>query len=134
LPQIEKIKKQNKTIDDLLRWNQEVSSVLRQPMHTLLKLSLMCADFKIFNPLNDKLISRDSFSQLQEYQCGTFEDNFPKVISDASILHCPTLSKVTFVFSKMQTAVAEVLIRFFRDAKTMKYRNNCNITKIRFEY
>lgn len=34
----------------------------------------------------------------------------------------------------MQTAVAEVLIRFFRDSKTMKYNANCNIKQIRFEY
>ena len=29
LVKIEKIKKQNKSIDDLLRWNREVSSILR---------------------------------------------------------------------------------------------------------
>ena len=96
-------------------------------MDTLLQLELNCDDFKIFNPLNDKLISRDSFNQLREYKCGIFEENFPKTISDTSVLHCRSLSKVTFVFTKMHTAVAEVLIRFFRDSKTMKYRQNCNI-------
>ena len=34
----------------------------------------------------------------------------------------------------MNTSVAEVLIRFFRDAKTMKYRRCCNIKSLSFEY
>lgn len=34
----------------------------------------------------------------------------------------------------MNTSVAEVLIRFFRDAKTMKYRRGCNIKCLSFEY
>jgi hypothetical protein len=44
-----------------------------------------------------------------------------------------TLRKVTFIFNKMQTAVAEVMIRFFRD-QNLNYRNDCNVKSIRFEY
>jgi hypothetical protein len=122
LPKIEKIKKKQKQIEDLLRWNREVSNMLRSPAHSLLKLELKCDDFKIFNPLNEKLLSNQSFAQLQIFEAGVFDENqFPRSLSEQSILHTPTLSKLILVFTKMQTCVAEVMIRFFRNPD-MKYR------------
>ena len=60
LPKVELIKKPNKSIDDLLTWNREVKYVLSLAAR-IVSLDLTCNDFKIFNPLNEKLISRDSF-------------------------------------------------------------------------
>ena len=79
IPKVEHIKKENKSIDDLLTWNREVKFVLGQPSQALTELSLSCHDFKIFNPLNERLISKDSFPYLRKYSVGVFDvDKFPK--------------------------------------------------------
>ena len=79
----------NKTIDDLLNWNREVKYLLSLSK-SLLELDLTCHDFKIFSPLNERLISSETFPQLRSYSAGIFEqDKFPKLISPDSILCSP---------------------------------------------
>ena len=89
--------------------------MITQTSNQLIELDLNCHDFKIFNPLNEKLISSTSFYQLRKYTCGMFDaDKFPKFINSESVLCTPTLTDVCFKFIKMTTDVAEVLIRYFR--------------------
>ena len=78
IPKVEQVKKANKTIDDLLTWNREVKFILNQAQR-LTELDFSCHDFKIFNPLNEKLISCEQFPYLRHYSVGVFdEDKFPK--------------------------------------------------------
>lgn len=77
IPKVEQIKKESKTIDDLLNWNREVKFILGQSQ-SLLELDFNCHDFKIFNPLNEKLISSGSFPRLRKYSVGIFDEGkFP---------------------------------------------------------
>jgi hypothetical protein len=136
IPKVEKINKANKSIEDLLTWNREVQAILKSCSFYLTELDLSCADFKIFNPLNEKLINFQSFSQLRKYTCGVFEeDKFPKTLSATSVLHTPTLSEVCFRFIKMTTSVAEVMIRYFRQTTgNMEFKRGVNLRRLRFEY
>ena len=61
IPKIENIKKESKSIDDLLNWNREVSTLVSNVPNAI-RVEIICDDFKIFNPLNDKLISNSTFS------------------------------------------------------------------------
>jgi len=69
-----KIPKVEKTIDDLLTWNRQVSNILATSSQTLLDLSLVCLDFKVFNPINEKLLNSQSFTHLRAYTVGMFND------------------------------------------------------------
>ena len=60
IPKIENIKKESKSIDDLLNWNREVSTLVSNVPNAI-SVEIICDDFKIFNPLNDKLISNSTF-------------------------------------------------------------------------
>lgn len=109
IPKVEEIKKERKSIDDLLTWNREVKYFLGQS-HSLLELDFNCHDFKVFNPLNEKLISSTSFSQLRKYSVGVFdEDKFPKSIKEDSVLCTPTLNSVCLRFVKINIDVADCL-------------------------
>lgn len=56
-------------------------------------MEIVCKDFKIFNPLNDKLISDSTFPKLQTFKVGLLDDEkFPKFISPNSVLYAPTLT------------------------------------------
>jgi hypothetical protein len=61
IPKVERINKEKKTIEDLLTWNREVQAILKSCCDNVIELDLSCADFKIFNPLNEKLITSQSF-------------------------------------------------------------------------
>ena len=110
--------------------------MINSTSNQLIELDLNCLDFKIFNPLNEKLISSSTFYQIRKYRCGMFDtDKFPKFINSESVLCTPSLHSVCFRFIKMTTDVAEVLIRYFRETGgNMDYIRNINIKSIRFEY
>lgn len=137
IPKVDKIRKEKKSIEDLLRWNGEVTRILRDGHDSLLELELSCNDFKVFNPFNEKLISCESFTRLRKYTAGVFdEDKFPKFLSPQSVMYTPTLNEVCFKFSKMSTAVAEVLIRYYRESEgNLEYKLvGVPVRKLRFEY
>lgn len=73
LPKVEKIKKENKTIDDLLKWNKEVTDLISN-VNNAVDVELICEDFKIFNPMNEKLVSNESFPRINKLKAGLFDD------------------------------------------------------------
>lgn len=91
VPKVESIKKENKTIDDLLNWNREVSQLVNS-LGNIEHLDIQCSEFKIFNPLNDKQIGDSTFSKIKSYSVGILEeDKFSRFISPNSILNARTL-------------------------------------------
>ena len=88
LLKVEKINKKNKSIDDLLLWNSRVTDMIAGASANIRHFSLICEDFKIFNPLNERLISSETFSCLESYTCGMLDDEkFPRFISSQSIFN-----------------------------------------------
>jgi len=81
LPKVENIRKENKSIDDLLNWNREVTQMVGN-MPNATDVDINCEDFKIFNPLNDKLVSIHTFTNLKTLKAGVFDDErFTRYIS-----------------------------------------------------
>lgn len=102
----------------------------------MLELDFSCHDFKIFNPLNERLVSRESFPALRKYTVGIFDaDKFPKQIGPDSVLSTPTLHSICFKFLKLTMAVAECMTHFFRCKDDIEvYKPDFHIKHIRFEY
>ena len=135
LPKVDQINKKDKTIDDLLSWNGAVTTMLAQASLCLDHLELICNDFKIFNPLNERLINRESLPHLRSYKCGMLdEDRFPRLISSFSILNTPGLINLNLQFSRLSAVVSESLVKHFRDPKTFEYRPNLGLRYFTIEY
>ena len=99
--------------------------ILPVPQEPLKKLSLVCPDFKIFNPLNERLINRDSFPNLEFYHFGQIdEERWPKVISGFNVLYSPKLKEVRMTFRKMTSIIAQGIVRWVRQHDMMTYRPN----------
>ena len=67
-------------------------------------------------------------------KCGVFDDNFPTVVHEQSVLTAASLREVTFVFKKMSTAAAETLVRFFRCEEMISYRKEIPIKALTLRY
>ena len=75
---METIQKENKSIDDLLNWNREVTQLVNNVNYAR-EVEIICEDFKIFNPLNEKLVSNSTFPNIERFRVGLLDDEkFPK--------------------------------------------------------
>ena len=134
IPKVENIRKENKSIDDLLNWNREVTTMIGS-MQNATDVDINCEDFKIFNPLNDKLVSTHTFYQLRSLKAGIFDDErFTRYISPQNVLNTPSLKDLTLRFTTFSVGAADLLVRFFRDPNSMQLRHNINIRQLRLEY
>ncbi|CDW75705.1 UNKNOWN [Stylonychia lemnae] len=134
IPKVENIRKENKGIDDLLTWNKEVQFLINN-LSSAQNIQIVCQDFKIFNPLNEKLVGNSTFNNIKKYDVGIFdEEKFPKFITQQSVLYSQTLTSLTLRFNKLSAITSELIVRFFRDNMTMDFRQNINIRQLRIEY
>ena len=136
LPKVETIRKENKSIDDLLAWNREVTTLVSN-MPNAHQVEITCEDFKIFNPLNDKLVQNTTFPYIHSLTAGVFdEERFTRFIGPQNVLSTMTLRDVTLKFSVLSINAADLLVRFFRESTThqMDYRSDINVTRLRLEY
>lgn len=133
---VESIRKECKTIDDLLQWNAEVLAVVQRSPHAR-DVSIVCEDFKIFNPLNERLLSASTFRQCQRLKLGMLdEERFSRYLSQQNVLFAPRLKALTLQFSHFSVISAELLVRYFRDAPgtSMEFRSDLTIKSLRLEY
>jgi len=133
---VELIPKECKTIDDLLHWNGEVLEVVQRSPHAR-DVSIVCEDFKIFNPLNERLLSASTFRQCLRLKLGILdEERFSRYLSQQNVLFAPRLKVLILQFSHFSVISAELLVRYFRDApgSSMEFRSDLTVKNLRVEY
>ena len=92
LPLASDIKVPNLTLDSLLAYHTSLAQMLPPLRVSLLELTLICPDFKLFNPLNERLINKNTFPNMVSYHFGQMdEERWPKLITTMSVLHSPKL-------------------------------------------
>lgn len=92
LPLATKIDVPNLTLDHLLTFHNSLTQLMPPLANCLTHLTLLCPDFKLFNPLNERLINRNTFPLLEYYHLGYMdEERWPKLISNMNVLQTPTL-------------------------------------------
>lgn len=79
-------------------------------------VEIICEDFKIFNPMNDKLVTNATFPLIEKLTAGIFdEERFTRYIGPQSVLNSDTLRDVSLRFHLLSSGSADLLVRFFRD-------------------
>ena len=95
----------------------------------------MCPDFKLFNPINERLINKLSFPCLKSYSFGYMdEERWPKAITPMSVLYTPGLEEVRMVFRKLTATISEGIVRWVREPETFQYKKDLDLRHLTVEY
>ena len=111
-------KSRRKTVDDVLRWNAAIGQILHGASHCASKVRLHCSDFKVFNPINPRLLNMRTFHCLTHLDIGLLtEALFPNDLSGHSshALNAPSLKSLTMHFLRLTSKIVEAMIGWFRD-------------------
>jgi len=134
IARLDRIKKENKTLQDLLDWNKDVQDLMGR-IPQVEELSIKCHDFKIFNPLSEKFLCDTNFERLRALKIGQLEsDSFPKQLHPNSILNTSSLKTLTLQFKFLSSNVSDVLLSLFRDPRTQDWKERRTVTSFSMEY